>query len=106
MSTVDVDFYLVVGQKLTPSGYADGRTSIGTAKNKPSLAAHEVAIAMNLRLPLSLFRKPQLEARIEVPVGQAPFVITPEVQQNIVQAVQDQLGITLRISAPPEPEHG
>lgn len=101
MNYIDVEFYLVIGQKIGRSGYADGRPSIRTAKSQPATAAHEIAVAMSLRLPLALFKKPSLSAHIIVPPDQAPFEITPEVQHNIAKAVQEQTGIVLRIEAPP-----
>lgn len=102
MSTTTIDFYLVIGQKVTSGStkFADGRASVRTAKTLPTLQRHEVAIAMSMELPLALFMRPNLTAKIVVPADQAPVVITPEVTSNIARVLQEQLGITLHIDAP------
>jgi hypothetical protein len=99
VSSVSVGFYLIVGQYFRDSGFTDGKPSVRTAKTKPRCDPHEVAIWLQVDLPEALFKRPNLQARIRVPEAQAPFVITPEVQQNIAQVVQEQLGITMQISA-------
>lgn len=104
MSYVDFECYLVVGQKLRPSGHTDGRPSVEVFKTKPKLAPHQIALTISLRLPLSLFAKPSLHARIEVPPAAAPGMITPEIQSNIAKLVQEHAGIVLHVSAVPPPE--
>lgn len=98
--SVQVECYLVIGQKFSPNGYTQGKPTIRTAKNKPHCAGHEVAIALNLILPNGLFQRPALEATICVPDGQAPVTITPEIEQNIADTLKEQFGIVLNISAP------
>lgn len=100
MSTVKVGFYVIVGQEFRPSGFSTGKPSIRTAKLRPTCAPHEVAVYLNVELPEALFKRPNLSATISVPEAQAPITITPEVQQNIARVIQEQLGITLQITAP------
>lgn len=102
-ATVVVDFHVVVKQRFTPSGWTTGKPSVRVSKGKPACEHDEVAAAIHLELPASLFKRPQLQARIVVPADQAPMVITPDIQHNIAQLVQDQLGIVLRIEAPEPP---
>jgi hypothetical protein len=69
------------------------------AARSPALNAGEVAVAVNLRLPEALFKRPQLSACITVPEGAAPApVINAEVVDNIRQVMQQQLGIDMTIS--------
>lgn len=100
MATVTAGFYLVVGQKFRDSGWTEGKPTVRTMKTKPSVAPHEVAVWINVELPEALFKRPNLSATISVPESSAPITITPEVQENIARVVQEQLGITLQISAP------
>lgn len=104
--TVIVEFHAVIKQKFSPSGWTTGKPSVRTSKGKPSCEHDEVAVAIHLELPASLFRRPQLQARIVVPEGQAPAVITPDIQQNITDVVRDQLGIVLRVEAPQADKEG
>lgn len=103
MSRLDVDCYLVIGQKVSQYGTASGRPRLRLAILKPSLKADEVAIAIALTLPLSLFSKPTLSASIVVNGDQAPEVITPEIQHDIAEVLRERHGITLRIEAPEGP---
>ena len=99
MSAVNIGFYVVIGQYFKDSGFSDGKPSIRVAKTRPSCAPHEVAIWLSMTLPKSLFVRPNLQAQITVPDSAAPMVITPEIEQNIAAVVQEQLGITMQVSA-------
>jgi hypothetical protein len=98
--TVEVEFHVAIKQRFAPSGWADGKPAVRVSKGKPACDHDEVAVAVRMVIPASLFRRPQLQATIVVPHEQAPVTITPDIQHNIAQLVQDQLGITLRIEAP------
>lgn len=100
MSHIDIECFMVVGQKVGDNGFCQGKPSVRVAMRKPSLSKDKIAIAMNLRLPISLFRRPALSATIVVPANQAPMEITPEIQTNIAQVLQEQLGITVHVTAP------
>lgn len=104
VSSIVTEFYLVVGQRFSSGGWTDGKPSVRTAKTKPKCEAHEVAVFLRVELPIALFKRPSLQATISVPEDQAPMVITPEVQQNIARVVQEQLGITMQVSAPSQEE--
>ncbi|MBB2918292.1 hypothetical protein [Cupriavidus alkaliphilus] len=99
MSTVNVVFYAIVSQRFSSGGYQTGKPTVRVTKSKPDCAATEVPVRISLQLPESLFKRPTLQAKIVIPDGQTQFDITPEVQEGIAQAVQDRLGITLRVSA-------
>jgi hypothetical protein len=103
MSFVQTGFYLIVGQYFKDSGFTDGKPSVRIAKTKPRCEPHEVSIWLTVNLPESLFKRPSLQAKITVPAAAAPMVITPEVEQNIARVVQEQLGITMHVSAPATP---
>lgn len=102
---IDIECYLAVG--VTFKRYTTGdKPSIRLTMTAPSLAPHEVSIALHLKMPEAIFKKPSLSATIEVP-AETPLqsVITPEVQDNIAQVLRDQLGLSITITAdvPKEP---
>ena len=71
-----------------------------TAKT-PSLAADEVAVRLNVGLPVALFSRPSLEASVTVPPGVVPGpTIDSTVVDNIREIVSKQLGADLTISVP------
>jgi len=101
MSTIDVSFHLVVGQRFDTNGkWALGKPTVRTAKGRPALEAHEVCLEINLSLPRGLFVRPALRANLTVPEGSAPVTITPDIASNIAEVVRDQLGIVLQVQAP------
>jgi hypothetical protein len=71
--------------------------AVRITKAKPALRANEVAIRLNVELPIALFRQPDLVAKIEVPAERVPFVIAPEVQENIAEQIRAQTGFTVRL---------
>lgn len=97
MSTISTSFYLVVKAAVDERGYCRSRPTFRAAKNKPRTAADEIAVAVSLNIPASLFRRPQLQAVITVPDDQAPAKISADVQDNIAQAIRDQLGLAVTI---------
>lgn len=70
------------------------------AIRRPSLDAGEVAVEMTVALPRALFTRPALRARIEVPEGAAPPVISADVTDNIAAALSQQLGVRVEIIGP------
>jgi hypothetical protein len=74
-------------------------------KAKPSTDRDEIAIALDLEIPDSLFIKPTLEARITVPEC-TPHGgnITAEVADNIAEEIRRQTGFSVHISAEQEDE--
>lgn len=75
------------------------RVSIG----KPSLAPDEIAVKLNVKLPLALFMRPDLEAQIEVPPEKSPYQITPEIRTNIAEAIRQTTGLAVNLTVS-EPE--
>ena len=101
MSTVDISFHLVVGQRFDANGnWPAGKPTVRTTKSRPALEAHEVSLEINLSLPRGLFVRPALRANLTVPEGSAPINITPDLASNIADVVRDQLGIVLHVQAP------
>ena len=77
------------------------RSSITTSIAKPSTKPNEVAIKITLVLPDALFEKPQLTARIEIPNDAVTQPnLSADVQDNIAEALSEQLGINVSISVP------
>lgn len=108
MTTVDLTCHLIVSAKVEPR-YSDSkdlivknRPSVRVSKGKPTTGCDEVAIELKLRLPASLFVKPQLTASLDIPAERHPFVITPEVKESIAESIRQQTGIAvaLEVAAP------
>lgn len=73
--------------------------TIKVAKRKPSTAADEIAIRLEVEIPDGLFQKPTLEAKITVPNGIHGPIITTEVADNITDIIRRETGLTIRLSA-------
>lgn len=106
MNTVAVEFYLIIGQRISSRGWTEGKPSVRVSKGKPSCEPHEIPLLLKLELPVSVFQRPQLMASIKIGDDAAPPVINASVQENITALLKEQLGVTVLFTAPPEPEHG
>ena len=91
------EFYLIVGARINPSGWQDGRTTIRTTTTAPSLAKHEVAMKIKLELPKALFQRPQLTAKISVSEEVAPLEITPDIQDTIAESIKEATGMNITL---------
>lgn len=79
---------------------ADGATRL--SKATPALAPNEIAMRLNLTVPRAVFRKPSLEATINLPASiGAPDKIDAAVVGNIKAAVQQATGLELSIGVKP-----
>jgi hypothetical protein len=96
-------FYLV----LKPSARSYTNTlSARLAKKKPSLAAGEVVMLLDVDLPESLFKRPQLSAKVRVPPDQmGKTFITADVADNVAAVLSQQLGMRVTVSAE-DVDHG
>lgn len=75
--------------------------AVRVTKTRPRLARDEISVRLEADIPDSLFRRPTLEARIEIPPeGQLCPRITTDVASNIEQLVREQLGVVLHVDAP------
>ncbi len=97
MSTVNVNCYLIIGAKINQNNWIDGKPSIKVSKGKPKTEAHEVAIKLDLNLPMGLFKRPQIVASVTVADNNAPFEIAAEVQDNIIEAIRQSSGMDVRL---------
>jgi hypothetical protein len=75
--TIHVERWLVVKE--------NGVTRV--SNTYPSLCADEVAVALNVTLPRSVFKKPMLQASIVVPEGD-PAKITPAVRNQVADVLK------------------
>jgi hypothetical protein len=92
------EFYLTLSIRPTYRGGPERLNTPKTSKNKPSLGRDEIVMKLCLEVPSSLFSKPSLEAKICVPADQVSRkVITPEIQDNIKEAVKQSTGLDLNI---------
>jgi hypothetical protein len=68
-------------------------------QGKPSTNYDEISILLDINLPNELFRKPRLEARIEIPKEAAgPDVLSSEVIENVKEVIQQTTGLTFSIN--------
>ena len=96
MSMIRDTFYLVLAQKV--HAY-QGLTARLTAK-PPRLDAGEVALTLNVEVPIALFKRPMLIAKVAVPDGAGLSErITADVQDNLALILSEQLGMRVRVSA-------
>ena len=72
---LDATFHLV----LKKSGRTFPRLTARLTQRRPNLAAGEVAVELTVVVPAALFERPSLRAKVEVPDGQVPTIITAEV---------------------------
>lgn len=108
MNTVDLTCYLVVAAVVTkqydPGGSVRGKPSVRVSKGKPSTSANEVAIKLDVKLPVALFLRPDLEAKLTVPAEKVPFTISPEMTTNIAEAIRQSTGLAVVLSVQPPTE--
>ena len=95
--------YLVVQGKVPKFGMNRQNTreagALRLTKTRPSTAADEISVKLDLDIPDSLFIKPSLEARISVPKGgERGPVITTDVADNIAELIRQQTGLTVHLS--------
>lgn len=68
-------------------------------QGKPVVGVDEVSILLDINLPDELFRRPRLEAKIEIPQEAAgPETISSEVIENVQEAIQKSTGLTFSIN--------
>lgn len=96
--TVEVTFYAIVHAVIDERDWVKGKPTVRVTAKKPALAKDEVPVQMTLSLPKALFRRPQITARVAVADDLAPAEISADVQDNIAQAIRDQLGVDVRIT--------
>lgn len=94
--------YLVVTGKPRRFGFSDRYTvepgAVEVRKKKPALAAHQVAIKINLEVPDALFLRPALELDLRLPAPDHEFRLDPEFEQRITEAVAAAAGETVRVT--------
>ena len=92
--------YLII--KGTPCKYGPRGTyslsGFQTRKKKPDVAADEVAVKLDLKLPAALFDKPLLSAKINVD-GEVPAIeLDSETVDNIENLLRSTTGLDVEIS--------
>ena|ERR1700723_1561405 len=92
------------GTTLTTSCFIviDSRGGLRATALPPRLAANEVSMKLEIKVPRALFTKPSLFARIEMPddVG-SPAVIDVQTLGGIQEAVRQATGLDLAVSIVP-----
>jgi len=77
----------------------NSRGSARLTQSKPSSYADEISILLEINLPDELFRKPRLEAKIDIPKEAAgPDVLSSEVVENVKEAIEKSTGLTFSIN--------
>lgn len=84
---------------LALSLFGGKRLSARIGKSMPRLKANEVALSLQVTLPVALFNKPSLQASIVVPPESVSTpVIDATVVENIRAVISQQLGVNLTIA--------
>jgi hypothetical protein len=86
---------MIVRKWLTVNSKGSARLT----QSKPSAAADEISIKLEVKLPNALFNKPRLEAKIEIPedaVG--PSVLDADVMENVKEAIAQSTGLDFAIN--------
>ena len=96
---LDLSFYLVI-KRTKQYRYSTGNLSVvKTTRTAPAIKANEIAIKINMKLPETLFERPQLQANINIDEKKvSPKIIEADVLENITEIVEQQLGIDLTIN--------
>ena len=77
----------------------DSRGIARLTAGKPNMNYDEVSILLEINLPEELFRKPRLEANIDIPKEAAgPDVLNSEVVENVKEVVEKATGLTFSIN--------
>lgn len=98
---MEANFWVKVKAVKRGSFWHKGAVSLTIAK--PATSANEVAIKINLQLPDALFDTPQLQASIIVPDNAVTKpVLDAEVQDNIADALSEQLGVNVNVTVDEE----
>lgn len=95
MTVADCECWLVISK--AKRGFNMLRVERMTAKT-PSVGPRQIAVKVELTLPLSLFVEPALTARIRVADGVAPERITAETVAGLESALQEA-GFVVRVVA-------
>lgn len=105
--TLSRKFFLIVSATRNryngrPEGLMMPRLASSKHNSTPALKKGEVAIAINLELPTSLFKNPTYSATIAVDPGNVtPPTVEADVINNIEQVVGEATGLRLSIEQVP-----
>ena len=73
--------------------------SLKITKGKPGLSWDQISIAIDLEVPIQLFKRPQLSASIVIPEeASITREITAEVIDNIESAIETHSGLKVKLS--------
>lgn len=73
-------------------------TSPSISVNKPNVGKGEIAMKVTLEIPDDYFELPELQATIALPARGVGNIITADVQNNIADLIERDMGIKLHIS--------
>lgn len=68
-------------------------------QGRPNIESDEISILLDINLPDELFKKPRLEAKIDIPKEAAgPDVLNSEVVENVKEAIKQATGLDFSIN--------
>ena len=83
----------------------NSRGSARLTQGQPSVNWNEVSVCLEINLPDEIFRRPRLEAKIEIPKEAAGTdVLSTEVVENVKEAIKQSTGLTFSINVIKEEE--
>jgi hypothetical protein len=89
------EFYLVVKKK---NGWMS-RLAARLSLKAPAIKAGEVPVKLTIRVPETLFERPQLQATVTIPPEcVTPPVLDAKVMDNVREVLQKQTGMDIRVS--------
>ncbi len=96
--------YLIISASKHYS-YGSYKAKVRLAERVPTLKGNEVSLRLQLELPDAMFERPQLEAKMSVPVDAVPEIkITSDVTDNIEKIIKETIGLTMNVSVVEQPE--
>lgn len=91
MSTYEGSFFLCLRQ----GRYGSLKARI--VGRKPVLQVGEICVELAVQVPRALFQRPALRAKVTIPEAGAQAILTADVQHNIMQALEAQLGVRVQL---------
>lgn len=78
---------------------ADG--SMKLSRTEPAVSRNQRKMKLDVTVPKSVFRTPELRAVISISDDDAPPVISAEVQARAAEALRDVIGVDIALSVSP-----
>ncbi len=93
------EFYVVIKGE-SRGAYKEMRVAPKCFRKKPDVASDEVALKLNIGIPDSLFRRPMIEIKSQIPEPNDPGKeLSATVANEIADVIQQQFGVKVLVEA-------